>query len=56
MKPRPDLLTKDAPNGVEVFQLTEEAIPSCHVYMEAQVFTPDSNRFVLHRSYNNPVV
>ena len=50
MKPRPDLLTKDAPNGVEVFQLTEEAVPSCHLYMEAQIFAPDSKRFVLHRS------
>ncbi|HOF39629.1 MAG TPA: hypothetical protein PLD73_06115 [Candidatus Hydrogenedentes bacterium] len=50
MKPRPDLLTKDAPTNAEVFQLTDEAIPSCHVYMEAQIFTPDSKRFVLHRS------
>jgi len=50
MKPRPDLLSKDAPKGVEVFQLTEETIPSCHLYMEAQIFAPDSKRFVLHRS------
>ncbi len=37
--------------GIEVFQLTEEnKCPACHVYMEAQIFTPDSKRFVLHRS------
>jgi len=50
MKPRPDFLTKDAPKGVEAFQLTQEVVPSCHLYMEAQIFTPDSKRFVLHRS------
>lgn len=50
MKPRPDLLSKDAPKGIEVFQLTEETVPSCHLYMEAQIFAPDSRRFVLHRS------
>lgn len=48
--PRPDLLPAAAPDGYEVYQLTREDIPSSHVYMEAQVFTPDSNRFVLHRS------
>lgn len=50
MKARPDLLSNYEPKGVEVFQLTEESIPSCHVYMEAQIFTPDSKRLVLHRS------
>ncbi|HQM50255.1 MAG TPA: hypothetical protein PLJ71_16325 [Candidatus Hydrogenedentes bacterium] len=53
MKQRPDLLAKDAPKGAEVFQLTEEGIPSSHIYMEAQIFTPDSRRFVLHRSANS---
>ncbi len=39
------------PAGLALYQLTDEAdVPSCHVYMEAQVFTPDSRRFVLHRS------
>ncbi len=47
---RPDLVAPDAPAGTEVFQLTSEAVPSCHVYMEAQIFSPDSKRFVLHRS------
>jgi hypothetical protein len=47
---RPDLVDPQAPAGTEVIQLTAESVPSCHVYMEAQVFTPDSKRFVLHRS------
>lgn len=50
MKSRPDLLDEKSAPGIEVFQLTEETVPSCHVYMEAQIFTPDSKRFVLHRS------
>ncbi|MFA6244390.1 MAG: hypothetical protein WC655_25835 [Candidatus Hydrogenedentales bacterium] len=47
---RPDLVDPDAPDGTEVIQLTTGDVPSCHVYMEAQIFTPDSKRFVLHRS------
>lgn len=51
MKPRPDLKDKDSPQEIEVVQLTtEHGVPSSHVYMEAQIFTPDSKRFVLHRS------
>jgi len=51
VKLRPDLLDKDSPPGLEVIQLTtEEDVPSSHLYMEAQIFTPDSKRFVLHRS------
>ena len=50
MEPRPDLLDARSPKGIEVFQLTGEDCPSSHVYMEAQIFTPDSRRFVLHRS------
>jgi hypothetical protein len=49
-RPRPDLVDPQAPEGTEVIQLTSESIPSSHVYMEAQIFTPDSRRFVLHRS------
>jgi hypothetical protein len=49
--PRPDLLSADSPKGIEVLQLTTETnVPSAHVYMEAQVFTLDSKRLVLHRS------
>jgi hypothetical protein len=49
MKTRTDLLK--APDGLAVVQLTEEAAcPASHVYMEAQIFLPDSQRFVLHRS------
>lgn len=47
---RADLVDPAAPAGTEVVQLTAESVPSCHVYMEAQIFTPDSKRFVLHRS------
>lgn len=51
MKRRPDLVGPDSPAGLEVFQLTTESgMPSSHVYMEAQVFTPDSRELVLHRS------
>ena len=50
MKPRPDLLDANSPQGIDIIQLTTEDVPSCHVYMEAQIFTPDSKRFVLHRS------
>ncbi len=51
MKLRPDLLDENSPEGLEVIQLTAEAdVPSSHLYMEAQVFTMDSRRFVLHRS------
>jgi len=51
MIPRPDLLDARSPKGIEVFQLTTEPeVSGCHVYMEAQVFTPDSRRLILHRS------
>jgi hypothetical protein len=48
---RPDLLDERSPKGLEVIQLTTEAdVPASHLYMEAQVFTMDSKRFILHRS------
>lgn len=47
---RNDLLDKHSCDKLEVFQLTTEAIPSCHIYMEAQIFAPDSSKFLLHRS------
>jgi hypothetical protein len=51
MRLRPDLLDADSPAGIAVVQLTDDpATPASHVYMEAQVFSPDSARFVLHRS------
>ena len=50
MRERPDLVTEASPEGLEVFQLTTEELPSSHIYMEAQIFTPDSSRFILHRS------
>lgn len=51
--PRPDLLDEDSPKELEIFQLTTDPdVPSSHLYMEAQVFTPDSRRLILHRSAN----
>lgn len=51
MKPRPDLVDARSPEGLEVLQLTTEPGVRCsNIYMEAQIFTPDSQRFVVHRS------
>lgn len=51
MKLRPNLLDERSPEGIEVVQLTtEEDVSGSHIYMEAQIFTPDSRRLVLHRS------
>ncbi len=51
MQLRPDLLDERSPEGIEVVQLTTEPdVPASHVYMEAQIFTPDSKRLVVHRS------
>jgi hypothetical protein len=51
MKHRPDLLTAESPRDIEVIQLTtEQNVPASHIYMEAQIFAPDSRRFLLHRS------
>lgn len=51
MIPRPDLLADNSPAGLEVFQLTSETdVPASHIYMEAQIFTPDSKRFIVHRA------
>ena len=48
---RSDLLDDKSPAGIEVLQLTTDTdVPSSHLYMEAQIFAPDSQRFVLHRS------
>lgn len=51
MKLRPDLLDERSPRDLQVVQLTTEPdVPASHLYMEAQIFTPDSRRLVLHRS------
>ncbi len=47
---RPDLLPAGERDALEVIQLTDESIPSSHIYMEAQIFTPDSAQLILHRS------
>jgi len=50
MKARPDLAPEAANSHIEVIQLTDGDAPHAHVYMEAQIFTPDAARFVLHRT------
>ena len=50
MKPRPDLVPSANRKALEIIQLTDEALPSSHIYMEAQIFTPDSKRLIIHRS------
>lgn len=36
---------------LKLYQLTEDPeVSGCHVYMEAQIFSPDSKRMILHRS------
>jgi hypothetical protein len=48
---RPDLRDPSAPKGVEIIQLTPEAgMAHSHIYMEAQIFTPDSRKFIFQRS------
>ena len=42
MEVRPELLDEQSPPGLEVVQLTTEQVPACHVYMEAQILTPDA--------------
>ncbi len=50
-KRRPELCDEKSPKALEVIQLTAEPeVPSSHLYMEAQIFTPDSKRLVLHRA------
>ena len=50
MKKRLDLLPEGV-DDLDVVQLTTEPdVPSSHVYMEAQIFAPDSSSFVLHES------
>ena len=47
---RHDLRPEKAPEYLEVVQLTDGPLPASHLYMEAQVFSPDSTRFLLHES------
>lgn len=49
---RPDLRAARSPSGLEVYQLTDEALPSSHIYMEAQIFASDSRRFLSDESGN----
>src|SRR5690554_4517269 len=51
MKPRPDLLDANSLEGIEVIQLTHDPdVNASHIYMEAQIFTPDSKRLIVHQS------
>lgn len=48
--PRNDLVDRRSPEGLEIYQITTDPdVPACHISMEAQVFTPDSNHFLMHR-------
>lgn len=47
MIPANSIRHSDAPDCIDVFQLTTADIPSSHIYMEAQIFTPDSKRLIL---------
>ncbi|MCM8768066.1 MAG: hypothetical protein NC911_00025 [Candidatus Omnitrophica bacterium] len=50
MIPRQDFLDRESPRGVEVYQLTQGELPCSHVYMEAQIFTPDASRLIIHQA------
>lgn len=51
MTMRPDLLDKTSPKAIEIIQLTTDPeISGSHLYMEAQIFSPDSKHFLLHRA------
>lgn len=48
MKLRNDLLDEKSPEGLDVYQLTEDpTLPGAHVYMESAIYTPDGRRMVL---------
>lgn len=50
---RPDLLDENSPEGLRVIQITTNPAAGSHnVYTEAQVFTPDSKKFVFIRQRN----
>ncbi|MBT7166238.1 MAG: hypothetical protein HN904_25885 [Victivallales bacterium] len=47
---RPDLLDETSPRDIEVIQLTTDPeLTGSHLYMEAQIFAPDSRHFLLHQ-------
>ncbi len=46
------LLADTAPPGLEVVRISDDRGVSCHIYMEAQIFTPDSKRLIFQRSGN----
>ena len=51
MQPMPDFPDERSPDAIEVFRLSpDDGLRWSHVYMEAQIFTPDSKRLILHRS------
>lgn len=46
----PELLDENSPKGLRVVQITTDpTVMSHHVYTEAQIFTPDSQRFIFVR-------
>lgn len=46
----PELRGPHSPPGLRVVRITADAsMPASHIYMESQVFTPDSSRFIFQR-------
>ena len=50
MNVRPNLIPDAEQDQLEIIQLTTDALPCSHIYMEAQIFTPDSERLIVQRS------
>lgn len=51
MKIRPDLWDETSAKGIEIVQLTaDQDVSGSHIYMEAQIFSPDSESLILQRS------
>jgi len=47
------MLDQRSPEGLRVLQLTHDpAVPCAHVYMEAEIFSPDSRLFLYERNGN----
>lgn len=53
MRVRDDLTDDQSPRDIRIVQITADPdIPYAHVYMEAQIFSPDSCRFIIERNGN----
>ncbi len=50
MNPRPNLIPDAEQDQLEIIQLTTDTLSCSHIYMEAQIFTPNSRRLIVQRS------